>query len=154
MATGYPYLLNLFGKQLRKPPMRFRADGSFHILHLTDVHLMDPEMEDDDPKRTDPLTDEARTMNAEVLKKAGYHPNEKNIARIMCEFVLNMQTDTAILPVQDIISLPGEARINEPGKVKPQNWSWKLKDFGKLNRALPRIRKLTEKAGRCKKAKA
>lgn len=68
MASGYPYLLNLDEKQLRKPPLRFRADGTFHILHLTDIHLMDPEMHDDDPKRTDPLTDEARTF--EVLEKS------------------------------------------------------------------------------------
>lgn len=68
MANGYPYLLNLQQKQLRKPPLRFRADGTFHILHLSDVHLMDPEMEDDDPVRTDPLFYEARTF--EVLEKS------------------------------------------------------------------------------------
>ena len=68
MATGYPHLLNLGQKQLHKPPLRFRADGTFHILHLSDIHLMDPEMKDDDPRRTDPVTDEARTF--EVLEKS------------------------------------------------------------------------------------
>ena len=68
MASGYPYLLNLEQKQLRKAPLRFRADGTFRILHLTDVHLMDLEMKDDDPARTDPQRCEARTF--EVLEKS------------------------------------------------------------------------------------
>ena len=67
MASGFPYLLNLAQKQTRKPPLRFREDGTFHILQLSDVHLVDPEM-DDDPDRSVPLTDELRTF--EVLEKS------------------------------------------------------------------------------------
>ena len=67
MASGYPQLLNLNSKQLRKPPLRFRADGTFRILQLSDIHLVDPEM-DDDPDRNIPLRDEARTF--EVLEKS------------------------------------------------------------------------------------
>ncbi len=100
------------------------------------------------------LTDRERSQNLAALKKAGYRPNDKSIARDLCSFVVNMKTDTAILPVQDILSLPEEARINEPGKVKPENWSWKLKDFRKLSRAVPKLRILNEKARRCSRRKA
>ncbi|MBP5224146.1 MAG: 4-alpha-glucanotransferase, partial [Lachnospiraceae bacterium] len=60
------------------------------------------------------LTDEERAENREALEKAGYRPTARTVARDLCRFVLNLKTDTAILPVQDILSLPGEARINEP----------------------------------------
>ncbi|MBP5224681.1 MAG: 4-alpha-glucanotransferase, partial [Lachnospiraceae bacterium] len=97
------------------------------------------------------LTDEERAENREALEKAGYRPTARTVARDLCRFVLNLKTDTAILPVQDILSLPGEARINEPGKVKPENWSWKLKDFRGLSRAVPKLRTMNEEAGRCRK---
>lgn len=67
MASGYPYLLNINQKQQKKPPLRFRKDGTFHILQLSDIHLADPEM-DDDEDRSVPLLNEARTF--EVLEKS------------------------------------------------------------------------------------
>ena len=65
MASGFPYLLNINHKQSKKPPLRFRGDGTFRILQLSDIHLVDPEM-DDDEDRSIPLLNEARTL--EVLE--------------------------------------------------------------------------------------
>jgi len=53
----------------------------------------------------------------------------------------------AIVPVQDLLGLPGRARMNRPGTTRG-NWRWRLKE-GTLTPALARrLRKLTEKAKR------
>lgn len=46
MACGYPISLEHHLKN--QSPLRFRADGTFRILHLTDIHEVDPEMDDDE----------------------------------------------------------------------------------------------------------
>ena len=47
-------------------PLRFGKDGKFRILHLTDIHEVDPEM-DDDENRQIPLNRSAETIN--VIRK-------------------------------------------------------------------------------------
>lgn len=64
MATGYPSSLkHLLGSQ---DPLRFDGNGDFRILHLTDIHEVDPEM-DDDENRQIPLDKSRETMN--VIEK-------------------------------------------------------------------------------------
>lgn len=46
MATGYPTSLQHFRD--RQKPLRFRDDGTFRILHLSDIHEVSPEMDDDE----------------------------------------------------------------------------------------------------------
>ena len=39
----------------------------------------------------------------------------------------------AVTTAQDLIGLGGEARMNAPGTVGPQNWSWRMRE-GQLTR--------------------
>ena len=39
----------------------------------------------------------------------------------------------AVTTAQDLIGLGGEARMNAPGTVGPQNWSWRMQE-GQLTR--------------------
>lgn len=48
MATGLP-ASKKYIKDFQKP-LRFAKDGKFRILHLTDIHEVDPEMDDDEDK--------------------------------------------------------------------------------------------------------
>lgn len=59
MASGLPHILKQ--RNLQKAPLRFREDGTFHILQLTDMHLVDPSM-DDDPDKSIPEKQEADTF--------------------------------------------------------------------------------------------
>jgi len=57
-------------------------------------------------------------------------------------------SDLAVLPVQDLLGLGSEARMNRPGQAEG-NWNWRLEE-GALNRSLARrLRLLTETYGRC-----
>lgn len=60
MATGLPNS----HKHIKngQSPLRFGEDGKFCILHLTDIHEVDPEM-DDDENRSIPINRSAETLN-------------------------------------------------------------------------------------------
>ncbi len=55
--------------------------------------------------------------------------------------------DTAIAPVQDVLSLGGDARMNLPGRPAG-NWSWRLRPGQLGERDRDRLGELTELAGR------
>ncbi|MEE1065255.1 MAG: metallophosphoesterase family protein [Acutalibacteraceae bacterium] len=64
MASGYPNSLKYFRKT--QAPLRFREDGTFRILHLSDIHEVSPEM-DDDENREIPVSCSLETVN--VIEK-------------------------------------------------------------------------------------
>jgi 4-alpha-glucanotransferase len=53
----------------------------------------------------------------------------------------------ACAPVQDVLGLDGEARMNRPGRARG-NWGWRLPDYSGLQRRLANLRELTELYGR------
>jgi len=55
--------------------------------------------------------------------------------------------ETAIVPVQDILGLGSEARMNKPGHEK-DNWSWRLREGALTAEHAERLRKLGELSGR------
>jgi 4-alpha-glucanotransferase len=55
--------------------------------------------------------------------------------------------DTAIVPVQDILSLGSEARMNRPG-AENDNWSWRLRPGALTRDHAERLRRLAEITGR------
>ena len=54
---------------------------------------------------------------------------------------------TAIVPVQDILALDSEARMNMPGAEK-DNWSWRLRPGALTEEHAGRVRRLGEASGR------
>lgn len=65
----------------------------------------------------------------------------------MVRVVLESRAETAVTPVQDLLGLGAEARMNRPG-IAEGNWDWRLAD-GALTPALAaRLRLLTEATGR------
>jgi 4-alpha-glucanotransferase len=55
--------------------------------------------------------------------------------------------NTAIIPMQDILGLGGEARMNKPAR-KPGNWGWRLKQDQLTDSIKMQIREMTEIYGR------
>jgi 4-alpha-glucanotransferase len=51
---------------------------------------------------------------------------EDDICDAMIATVISSAADIAIIPMQDILSLPGYARMNMPG-AKDGNWQWRMK---------------------------
>lgn len=61
------------------------------------------------------------------LKKNGCY--NVNIHQAFIQYCLKSKANMVIIPVQDILGLGAEARINVPGKNLEENWTWKLVDF-------------------------
>ena len=60
--------------------------------------------------------------------------------------VLAVANDLVIIPAQDLLGLGNEARMNRPGTVSAQNWSWRLEQPLTLEQA-HLLRAWTEDAG-------
>lgn len=83
------------------------------------------------------------------LKKF-FHANESNIISKIIKYSLSTSAVDVIVPVQDILRLDNDARINTPGQVGSPNWEWKLVDFEALNQATNSFADKVSKSGRCK----
>jgi 4-alpha-glucanotransferase len=55
--------------------------------------------------------------------------------------------DLAIVPVQDLLGLGNEARVNFPGRRKG-NWEWRLQPGALTDKLAERLRQMTETYGR------
>lgn len=80
------------------------------------------------------------------FKKRGYE--ERAFYDIVCHFALDSKADLVILPIWDICGYKEEARINTPGTVGNENWTWKLKDFKTFPDELMKTKKWIEQSGR------
>jgi len=84
-----------------------------------------------------------RTAAATYL---GLEPDD-DVAWTLIRAAFTSVADTAIVPVQDLLGLGSEARMNMPGNEK-DNWSWRLRE-GALTEALAeRVRGLGKISGR------
>ena len=64
-AAGAP--MSYKKAHIKQPQLKFSPDGKFRILHLTDIHEVDPEM-DDDENRDIPRDKSIEALN--VIKKS------------------------------------------------------------------------------------
>lgn len=95
-----------------------------------------------------------RTFSEELraeCKKAGvpYRGSTKRAqAKSAVRLVLASRAFMAVIPMQDVLCLGKEARINEPSTLSPQNWSYRFKkgDFSDSIGAW--LKSLAEKYGR------
>jgi len=62
------------------------------------------------------------------------------------EAVMNSRSKLAIFPLQDVLGLGTEARMNTPGRAA-DNWSWRLGELPSAE-AAERLRAVTERGGR------
>lgn len=74
----------------------------------------------------------------------------RDIHWTMVRAVLHSPADTAIIPVQDLLGLGSEARMNRPG-VATGNWSWRMTPGALTPPILDRFRVMTEESGRARK---
>lgn len=81
---------------------------------------------------------EKRRQTWQYLCEHGY--KEPTIDRKWIHYCLDTKADTVIFPVQDLLCLNDQARINTPGTVGDPNWKWRLNDFNDLKQVLTEIR--------------
>jgi 4-alpha-glucanotransferase len=65
----------------------------------------------------------------------------------MIRLALASVADTAVVPMQDLMSLGNEARMNYPGKTSGY-WRWRYMPYQLTDVIAQRLRELTELYGR------
>ena len=72
-------------------------------------------------------THDTQTVLGWVKSHFGLHGHDaRSLAKRLNDFVLGCESDLAVLPLQDVLLLGDDARMNMPG-VPEGNWSWKAK---------------------------
>jgi len=77
--------------------------------------------------------------------------SEDGIAWNLIRAALVSVADTVILPLQDILELPGDARMNFPGSSSG-NWTWRFNPELLSGKTAKRLLEMTEMYGRCQVA--
>ncbi|MDZ4700324.1 MAG: 4-alpha-glucanotransferase, partial [Rhodothermales bacterium] len=54
----------------------------------------------------------------------------------------------AVLPMQDVLGLRSEGRVNTPGTVGAPNWGWRFRPEQLTHEAVERLKELTAVYGR------
>lgn len=80
------------------------------------------------------LSDEQKLRLKEFLKKNNIQDEKINEA--MIKYCLNSIAKIVMIPVQDILGLGGEGRINLPGHETEDGWSWKLDSFDEFKQKI------------------
>ncbi len=94
------------------------------------------------------FTEEAGSQQKQVISRIlGRSVNE---ATVSCEFMklaLESRADAVIFPMQDVLSLGADARMNNPGN-RYGNWEWRLMPNQLSDGSFENLSELTEAAGR------
>lgn len=80
-------------------------------------------------------------------RRSLYRSAQRDIPWGLVEMVGHSRASTAVFPVQDILGLGSEARMNVPG-TKSGNWEWRLRPGELTDDSLLRLRSLTEESRR------
>lgn len=75
------------------------------------------------------------------------HAADEPVYWQLIDAVLQSDSDTAIIPMQDLLGLDNAARMNVPGKAKG-NWTWRMTDSAITPELIEKLRGLTERANR------
>jgi 4-alpha-glucanotransferase len=78
-----------------------------------------------------------------ISEYAGYEVNTNNINDTMIRFAYASVAKAAIIPLQDLLSLGADSRMNTPAKTEG-NWLWRLSPGQLHDSVQTRLRHLTE----------
>lgn len=87
-----------------------------------------------------------RRRMRDCLKKMGYV--EKSFDSNVIQYTLDSNADIAIIPMCDWLHQNKEGRINTPGTVSKNNWTYRLADFSQYQIVIKDIEKKVKKAKR------
>ena len=90
----------------------------------------------------DEASDETKAALAELTG-----PETDDVGWGMIRVVLESNADLAVIPLQDVLGLGSEARMNMPGSMDG-NWRWRFREGDLTPAHAARLRDLTAKSGR------
>lgn len=89
------------------------------------------------------LNEEEKENINKLFQKIGIR--NENIYDNFFEFAMRCDSEYVIIPLQDILGLGKEARINTPATLDEKNWSYKFKSMEKLKEKEEFLKEIIEK---------
>ena len=95
-----------------------------------------------------------KTISKEMDQKQFEHVSnildleQKEVNWSMIEYSLQSKASTVMVPIQDLLGLCSEGRMNTPGTISNQNWSWRMVSYNLTDSIKDRMKKITKKANR------
>lgn len=90
--------------------------------------------------------DESERHNFRVYTSSD--PGEDTFAWQLTEVAFGTRAVLAVVPLQDLLNLGSEDRMNLPGTTGDHNWTWRYDPAALLPSLADRLRELTERTGR------
>ncbi|SMB92332.1 4-alpha-glucanotransferase [Deinococcus hopiensis] len=90
--------------------------------------------------------DEQERHNFRVYTSS--NPSEETFAWQLTELAFGSRANLAVVPLQDLLNLGSEDRMNLPGTTGPQNWTWRADASGFSSELAGQVRELTQRTGR------
>lgn len=82
------------------------------------------------------------TQNRKIALRRFFHNcgyDNRSFHELVIRYCLDSRAEIVILPMQDILGLKKEGRINTPGTIGSPNWEWKLKNLKEFYALLPQL---------------
>ena len=110
-------------------------------IKVIDHHLQEKTTQEDLLKLVETLNNQD---NVNGILESG----KKEVHWSLIEYSLNSNAYIVMIPIQDLLGLGSNARMNTPGTISNENWSWRLPP-NKLNSSIiEKMKQLTQKAKR------
>lgn len=93
------------------------------------------------------LNESSKTERETLFRYVGRKFGENDVSWEMIRLAMTSVSNLCIIPMQDILCLGEEARMNYPSKVQ-NNWVWKMTEEDLRTNKYNRLRKITEITGR------
>ncbi len=143
-------------KQLKFPGMRLFQFGNFsnlksiHLPHAVEENSVMYTGTHDNPTLLEWYLDFCdKSQRARIDKYLESRSEELGVVWKVIDTVLQSKADRAIVPMQDLLELGGEARMNFPSRIGYWRWRMSVKQLNQFKRiALPRLKRLVMATGR------
>ena len=92
--------------------------------------------------------------NAEELERHTFRvytssdPSEETFAWMLTQMAFSSRANLAVVPLQDLLNLGSEDRMNLPGTTGPENWTWRYRSGVLTPELAAGLRELTKGTGR------
>lgn len=125
-------LLGMRVLQFEMEPKRLKRGLPEHVIVYTGTH----------DNMTLEQWYEEQGQNKKIALRRFFHNRgykERNFHDLVIHFALDSKAEICILPMQDILGLKEEGRMNTPSTIGSPNWEWKLKNYKEVSVEMEKI---------------
>jgi 4-alpha-glucanotransferase len=83
-----------------------------------------------------------------LIKYLGKHLSEEEVSWEFIKLAMNSTANLSIIPLQDVLSLGAEGRMNNPA-MSVNNWGWRVTEEQLMGDMFGKLGKITETSERC-----